>query len=79
MGIILSNIYEVSVLTTGLYGMTKDWHLRFANRLNKISEGRLESILQKTPRIVQPVAEIAPYALTLYTAMELGGRIARLF
>lgn len=75
MGRIAEALYKVSALSTGLYGSTQGWHDSVNRGVNNISNGSLDSIVNATPAFVQPVVEMAPYALLLYTAMELGGRV----
>ena len=75
MGRIAEQLYKLSVLSTGLYGSTQGWHNTVGREINRITDGGLDSIVQHTPALVQPVVEMAPYALLLYTAMELGGRM----
>ena len=75
MGKITEQLYKISALSTGLYGSAQGWHHTVSGEVNRITNGGLDSIVQHTPALVQPVVEIAPYALLLYTAMELGGRM----
>ena len=40
-----------------------------------MTNGKLEEMVKAAPAIVQPAIELLPYALIVYAAMELGGRM----
>ena len=74
MGRIAEQLYKVGALTTGLYGTTQGWQMRINDGINKMTNGSLDNLVHNAATFIQPMVELAPYALTLYAAMELGGR-----
>lgn len=88
MGEILAYMCEIGALTTGLYGMTRGWNIRLAEEINNGMSGKLEGLINKTPRqvrafvqrsepFVQRSLELVPYTLAVYTTMRVGEQIAR--
>ena len=75
MGKIIAHTYRIGALTTGMYGTIQNWHAGLNNGINQMTNGKLEEMVKAAPAIVQPAIELLPYALIVYAAMELGGRM----
>ncbi len=82
MGFVLQNLCEITLLGAGVYGATRGWNSQLADRIHRISDGRLEEIADMAPKYMRPLVyksiDVLPYTVAVYCAVNAGGKLAGL-